>query len=214
MRTEKDFNRAGFYISIPVEEVESFRKQKKRSLSLLKVRPGSLYLFRLWVSGRNKLTLTILKIIEALFYQAAKVARNPFESDLIRSVIGVENPRPPLNLSAAKLNSTNVNNCWKQMNDIFTTFVYFQWGICLSHDVVTSDVESNVSTAYCAPSSLIPIMSLARVVETLVTTTVHSPSRDYSHPHDQTTWLMENTHRKALWGAILVFQGYIKIRKS
>ena len=26
MRTEKDFNRAGFYISIPVEEVESFRK--------------------------------------------------------------------------------------------------------------------------------------------------------------------------------------------
>lgn len=47
MRTEKDFNRAGFYISIPVEEVESFRKQKKRSLSLLKVRPGSLYLFRL-----------------------------------------------------------------------------------------------------------------------------------------------------------------------
>ena len=47
MRTEKDFIRAGFYISIPVEEVESFRKQKKWSLSLLKVRPGSLYLFRL-----------------------------------------------------------------------------------------------------------------------------------------------------------------------
>lgn len=47
IRTEKDFNRAGLYISIPVEEVESFRKQKKRSLSLLKVRPGSLYLFRL-----------------------------------------------------------------------------------------------------------------------------------------------------------------------
>ena len=121
MRTEKDFNRAGFYISIPVEEVESFRKQKKRSLSLLKVRPGSLYLFRLWVSGRNKLTLTILKIIEALFYQVVRVVRNSFESDLIRSVIGVENPRPPLNLSAAKLNSTNVNNYWKQMNDIFTT---------------------------------------------------------------------------------------------
>ena len=47
MRAEKDFNKAGFYICIPVEEVESFRKQKKWSLSLLKVRPGSLYLFRL-----------------------------------------------------------------------------------------------------------------------------------------------------------------------